>query len=126
MDLAGLFLPRLRIRRAPLESRNPPHPEDLERLEELREQGSKLHLPHPVRAFVAIETEEAARQVGERLQKDGYQCTLRAAQDGSWVVTAIISMVPTKGALTRLREEAGRVASEYGGSYAGWDAPVVY
>ena len=34
--------------------------------------------------------------------------------------------VPTPGAITRLREQLESVSAEQGGSYRGWDAPVVY
>lgn len=122
----GLFLPRFNLRRQPFESRGPAHPDDVEQLEDLRQQGSKLDLPHPVRAFLVFDSEDDGRQAGERLGKEGYQCSLRAAQDGSWVLTAVIRLVPTGGALTRLREQAEEAASDNDGSYRGWNAPVVY
>jgi len=126
MDWLGMFVPRINLRRPPTESLSPPHEYDLDRLEELREQGSRLDLPHPVRGFTVFDVEPAARQAGKMLQKEGFSCTVRAAPDGSWVTTAVTRMVPTPGAITRLREQMEAVAAEHGGNYRGWDAPIVY
>jgi len=125
MDWRGLFLPRIN-RKQPRESRNPPNREDLDRLEELREQGSRLKLPHPVRAHLVFDSETSARRAGDVLSKEGFSCTVRSAPDGSWVLTAIVQVVPTPGALTKLREQFEAVTAAYGGSYRGWDAPIVY
>ncbi|HKA09671.1 MAG TPA: ribonuclease E inhibitor RraB [Candidatus Dormibacteraeota bacterium] len=125
MDWRGLFLPRIN-RKPSRESRNPPNPEDLERLEELREQGSRLKLPHPVRGHLVFDSETSARQAADPLSKEGFSCTVRSAPDGSWVLTAIVQVVPTPGALTKLREQFEAVTAAYGGSYRGWDAPIVY
>src|SRR5215472_3003200 len=125
MDWLGMFVPRINWRK-PFDSLSPPQEDDLDRLAELREQGSRLNLPHPVRGFVVFDEEPAARQAGELLHKEGYRCTVRAAADGTWVITAVINVVPTPGAITRLREQFEAVASANGGTYRGWDAPVVY
>ena len=126
-DWLGMIVPRalLRRRKPPRISLNEPDPDDEVRLAELREQGSRLRLPHPVRAFLRFESEAAARQGADRLQREGYRCQLRAEQDGHWTVTAITQMVPRIGAITYLREEMKKVGDELGGTYAGWDAPVV-
>jgi hypothetical protein len=126
MDWLGMFVPRLGFRKPSTESLNPPEEEDVERLAELREQGSRLNLPHPVRGFLVFEGEVPARQAVELLRKEGYHCTVRAGPDGVWVVTAVIHVVPSPGAITKLREQFLAVASAHGGSYRGWDAPVVY
>jgi Regulator of ribonuclease activity B len=126
MDWLGMFVPRINWRKPSLESLNAPENEDLERLAELREQGSRLNLPHPVRGFLVFEGETAARQAAEMLGKEGFGCTVRAGQDGSWVTTAVMHVVPTPGAITKLREQFEAVTSANGGTYRGWDAPVVY
>jgi Regulator of ribonuclease activity B len=126
VDWLGFFLPRFGTRKPLLESLSPPAQADLERLDELREMGSRLALPHPVRAYLAFPTEAVARGAREQLQKEGFNCQLRASADGSWVVTAILQLVPTPGAITRLREQLEEVASAMSGSYRGWDAPLVY
>ncbi len=120
-----MFVPRI-ARRQPRESLNPPHEQDLERIQELREQGSRMTLPHPVRAYLAFDTEKPAREAGGLLGKDGFSCTVRSSPDGSWVLTAIVQVVPTAGAITRLRERFEAITRSLGGSYRGWDAPVVY
>jgi hypothetical protein len=126
VDWLGFFVPRLKLRRSPLESLAPPGEEDLARLADLREMGSRLDLPHPVRAFLALPDEGRARAVGEQLGRDGFSCQLRSGADGSWVVTSVTRMVPSPGAITRLREQMEAVASASDGSYRGWDAPPVY
>ena len=125
MDWLGMFVPRI-SRKAPTESLNEPAEDDLDRLAELREQGSRLDLPHPVRGFLVFGVETSARRAAEQLQKEGYRCTVRAAADGSWVITAIIQVVPTAGAITKLREQFEVVGRDHEGTYRGWDAPVVY
>jgi hypothetical protein len=128
MDWLGMFVPRplLRQRRPPRESLGEPDQADLDRLAELREQGSRLHLPHPVRGFLVFDAEDPARQAAELLRKEGYRCAIRAVQDGTWVITAVTQLVPTPGAITKLREQLVAVTSAHGGTYRGWDAPVVY
>jgi hypothetical protein len=126
VDWLGFFVPRLDWRRSSVESLSPPDPDDLDRLDELRELGSKLKLPHPVRAFLAFPEEPAARAAADLLARDGFGCAVRVEQDGSWVVTAVTRLVPTPGAITRLREQARSVTDLQGGTYRGWDAPVIY
>ncbi|HEY4026508.1 MAG TPA: ribonuclease E inhibitor RraB [Candidatus Dormibacteraeota bacterium] len=126
MDWLGMFVPRINLRKPSMESLNEPDEEDLDRLAELRELGSRLNLPHPVRGFLLFEGEATARQAAGMLGKEGFGCTVRAAQDGAWVVTAVLRVVPSPGAITRLREQFESVTSAHGGSYRGWDAPVVY
>ena len=126
MDWLGFFVPRFKLRRQPPESLSPPREDDLERLEQLREMGSRLNLPHPVRTFLAMPSEARAREAGEQLEKDGFSCQLRALADGSWTVTAIMQLVPTPGAITHLREEMETVAQTLEGSFDGWNAPPVY
>jgi Regulator of ribonuclease activity B len=126
MDWLGMFVPRLNWRKPSTESLNAPDNDDLERLAELREQGSRLNLPHPVRGFLVFPAEAAARPAADLLRREGYHCTVRAVPDGSWVVTAVIRVVPSPGAITRLREQFEAVTSAHGGSYRGWDAPVIY
>src|SRR5256885_3844229 len=126
MDWLGMFVPRLNFRKPSIESLSPPEEEDLERLAELREQGSRLNLPHPVRGFLVFEAEASARQAAELLGREGFGCTVRAGQDGSWVTTAVMQVVPTPGAITKLREQFEAVTSANGRTYRGWAAPIVY
>jgi hypothetical protein len=126
MDWLGMFVPRINLRRPQTESLSEPQEADLDRLAELREQGSRLNLPHPVRGFLVFEAEAQARRSAEALQKEGFRCTIRAAQDGTWLTTAVITVVPTPGAITKLREQFEAVTGAHEGTYRGWDAPVVY
>src|SRR5438270_10610963 len=126
MDWRGWILPRFGGRRSPLESRSRPDPADLDQLDELKVRGSKLELPHPVRAFVSFDDEATARAARDLLEKQGFKCQLRTSAQGGWTVTAISQLVPTPGAVTRLREQVQDVARNLSGTYGGWDAPLVY
>jgi regulator of ribonuclease activity B len=125
LDWLGFFVPRFKIRKQPPESLRPPREDDLERLAGLREMGSRMDLPHPVRSFLALPGEAQAREAGEQLEKEGFSCQLRAAADGSWVVTSVMQIVPTPGAITHLREKMEAFASTFEGTFRGWDAPPV-
>ena len=126
-DWLGMIIPRplLKKRKPPRISLAEPHPDDLERIAELEAQGSRLKLPHPVRAHAQLENESSARSLIELLDKEGYRCKLRAEQDGHWTVIAVMEMIPSKGGITFLREEMNRFCQESGGTYLGWDAPIV-
>lgn len=126
MDWLGFFVPRFGQRRQPTESLNEPHSDDLDRLEELRAQGSRLELPHPVRAYLVFPEERVARDASALLEKEGFTCSLRAGGERGWVVTAVTRLIPTPGAITKLREQAEALTSVHGGTYQGWDAPAVY
>jgi hypothetical protein len=126
MDWRGWVLPRFGGRKPPAESLSTPDPADLQRLEELGVRGSRLELPHPVRAFVAFDDEATARAACELLTRDGFKCQPRTSRERGWTVTAVREMVPTPGAITRLRERMEEVARNLGGSFGGWDAPPVY
>lgn len=127
VDWFGWFVPRVLLRRpARTTSLAPPATEDLEQIEELRIRGSRLELPHPVRAFVAFESERSAEHGRDALEHEGFSCRLRSAGGGAWMVTAVSSIIPSPGTITRLRERVGEVCSPLGGEYAGWEAPVVY
>jgi hypothetical protein len=126
MDWRGVFLPRINMPNRLRESLSPPHEEDVERLAELRDQGSRLNLPHPVRGYLVFETEGPARQAAEQLEKESYACAVRTAPDGTWVTTAVTRLVPTPGAIAHLRDQLGAVSAAHGGTYRGWDAPPVY
>ena len=126
MDWLGWFVPRFGRRTLPPESLAPPAAEDLLVLDELRAEGSKLQLPHPVRAFVSFDAEADARSAMEMLDREGYRSYLRAGAEGRWTVTAIQSMIPTPGAVTKMRENLTALAATLGGEYLGWQAPPVY
>lgn len=126
-DWLGMIIPRplLKKRKPPRISLAEPNPDDLERLAELEAQGSQLKLPHPVRTHLQVDDEASARGAIGQLDKEGYRCRLRAEQDGHWTVIAVMDMVPSKGGIAFVREEMDRIAKEIGGSYLGWDAPIV-
>jgi len=126
MDWLGWFVPRFGRRTLPPESLAPPVDDDLEVLAELRAEGSKLQLPHPVRAFIRFGAEADARSAIEALDKDGFRSHLRAETEGGWTVTAVQSMIPTPGAITKMRENLSALAGTLGGEYLGWQAPPVY
>jgi hypothetical protein len=126
MDWLGFFVPRFKLHKEPPESLSSPREDDLERLDQLREMGSRLTLPHPVRTFIQVSSEARARTACEQLEKEGFSCQLRALAEGSWMVTSVMRIVPTPGAITHLREQMETVAQTLEGSFDGWNAPPVY
>ena len=126
MDWLGWFVPRFGRKTLPPESLAPPAEVDLATLEELRADGSKLHLPHPVRAFLGFDVEADARGAMDLLDSEGYRTHLRSDPQGRWTVTAVMSMIPTPGAITKMRETLTAHATATGGEYLGWQAPPVY
>jgi hypothetical protein len=126
-DWKGMFIPRrLTQRPQPFESLATPAVADVAQLEELRAGGSRLELPHPVRAFVRFRDEAGARSAMDAMERDGFATRIRAEQDGSWTVTAVYTLIPTPGGITKIRELLVAAAEPYDGRYLGWQAPLVY
>ncbi len=126
-DLFALVIPRslLKRRKPPRVSLSEPLPEDLEQIEELRIQGSRLKVPHPVRVFVSFEDENAARAATDFFAKEGFRCTVRADAVDRWTLIGVISLVPDPKVITWLREQMGAWTKELDGTYLGWEAPIV-
>ncbi len=127
MDWQGWFIPRGLARRpkTPL-SLAPPAEEDVAKLGDLEAAGSRMKLPHPVRCFLLFDGEPEARAVMELLEKEGTRSQLRAEPDGRWTLTVVEMLVPSPGAITRLREMLTAAAEGQGGRFLDWTAPVVY
>ena len=125
MDWTGWFLPRTR-RREPLESLSPPDPDDVARLEDLRAAGSRLELPHPVRCFLVFDSEAAARAFLESLDREAIRGQLRAEAEGGWTAIVVQTVVPTPGAITKVRETLTALAEVHEGRFLAWTAPPVY
>jgi len=126
LDWRSWFIPGRPARKGPPESLAEPAADDLDRIEELRQAGSKLNLPHPLRNFMVVPTEAAAQQGKDALGEEGFACTVRALPDGRWMVTAVTRLVPRPGMVTRMREQVEAVAATLDGEYAGWESPLVY
>lgn len=126
-DWLGMIVPRtlLQKRKPPRISLATPDPEDLERIEELKQRGSRMRVPHPVRSFLTCPSEKAANDASQALQQEGHRCRLRAEQDGTWTVIAVMPIVPNRVAITYLREEMTRAGRSVGGSYLGWESSAV-
>lgn len=126
-DLFALVIPRalLKRRKPPRVSLAEPTEEDLDRIQELRLQGSRLKIPHPVRAFVRFEDEKGAREAMEFFAREGFRCTLRTDAADSWIVVGVINLVPDPKVITWLREQMGSWTKDLSGTYLGWDAPIV-
>lgn len=126
-DLFALVIPRalLKRRKPPRVSLAEPSEEDLARIEELRIQGSRLKIPHPVRAFIRFPDEKRAREGMEFFAKEGFNCTLRTDAADAWTVIGIINLVPDPKVITWLREQMETWNKDLSGTYLGWDAPIV-
>jgi hypothetical protein len=120
------LLPQRPGPRLPPESLNEPLPIDLQRLDDLRTAGSKMKLPHPIRSHLYFTTEKDARSAIDMLKDDGYSVQIRAEGDASWRVTGVTRLVPTPGAITRMREQLEAICASMEGQYEGWESPLVY
>lgn len=125
-DWLSWIVPRRPGPRLPPESLAEPHPVDVARLDELRDAGSRLKLPHPIRTHLYFPTEKEARSAMDALSPEGYSLQVRAEANDRWRVTGVIRLVPTPGSITHMREQLEALALTMGGEYAGWDSPVVY
>ncbi|MGI8564353.1 MAG: ribonuclease E inhibitor RraB [Candidatus Dormibacter sp.] len=126
MDWLGWFIPRGLLHRPVTESLAPPDPSDLTQLDELRDLGSRLELPHPVSALLEFASEKEALSAVDALGRDGFACKVRALPNGRWSLRATSTLVPTPGTITRLRERLSASCETLNGTYVGWDAPPVY
>ena len=126
MEWRSWVLPGSGRPKGPLDSLRDPEQEDLERIAELRSNGSKMRLPHPCRNFVELKTEKQARDAMEALAQEGYACQLRSLSENRWLVIAVIHIIPRPGLITRMRDTIEQVAKNLEGAYNGWEAPLIY
>ena len=99
---------------------------DQQVLDQLREVGSNLSLPHSIEHFLYFPEEAAAREVASALAAEGYRAEARPGADGKdWLVLASHTVVPSprQVATNTLRME--KLAASFGGEYDGWGAGVV-
>lgn len=127
MDWQGWFLPRSLTQRKPrLTSLTPPAEEDLAKLRALRDAGSKMNLPHPVRCFLIFESEEGARAVADMLQRENTQAAVRSEPSGRWTLTVVQHVVPDPAVITKVREALTAAAAAQDGRFVDWTAPLVH
>lgn len=110
----------------------PPRPsagldsQDVAGLQGLAQAGSDLTKPHTAEFYLLFPTEDAARNVVEKIAALGFATSVRpAAQGGEWEVQAVKETVLTDEELKRARYLFGRLAKAGGGRYSGWEAGVV-
>jgi len=95
---------------------------------QLRKLGSDLSKPHPVEFFLYFPTEVGANRVADKLATQGFTSTVKPAASGSslpWHTFATLQIVPTIGAMAKLRAELSELSASEGGEYDGWGTPLV-
>lgn len=109
----------------------PPRPsagldaQDIEGLQALVQAGSDLSKPHKAEFYLLFPTEDAARNVVEKIAALGFATSVRpAAQGGEWEVQAVRLTVLTDEELKRARYLFTKLAKAGGGRYSGWEAAV--
>jgi hypothetical protein len=101
--------------------------QDAQVIEQLKNAGSDLSKPHPIDFFLYLPTEESANRTAETLRGLGYEIKRvdRAATGSGWLVLASRTFVPTESALLQSGQELESSAKSNGGTYDGWEAPVI-
>lgn len=105
------------------------HQDDLTVLGQMNAHGADLRLPRTVDYFVHFPTQEAAIAAMARVQADGYDCDVTAATDATsnpWTLVAKKPGVVLADAdsVARARDLFDGLASDHGGTFDGWGAPI--
>lgn len=99
---------------------------DLAVIAQLEAAGSDLSKPHEIEFFLYFPSEQAANHAASRLRNASFGVEVQLGADGTrWLCLATRSLVPTHDALASSRALLEALASELGGEYDGWGAPVV-
>ena len=74
-----------------------------------------------VRHFIYLPTGEAAHNVAQVLEREGWDTAVHAGED-VWLVAAGCLRVLTEPLVRETRARLASLAAAYGGSYDGWEA----
>jgi hypothetical protein len=74
-----------------------------------------------VRHFIYLPTSEAADNVSQVLEREGWDIAVHAAED-VWLVVAGCLRVLTEPLVRETRARLASLATAHGGSYDGWEA----
>ena len=99
----------------------PPLDHDAALIEQLRASDADLSKPHVIDFYLYLPTEDAARAVLERAQRDGYRGDVSISADGNgWLCLLHKDLVPAHATMTQERRRLTKLAVDAGGEYDGW------
>ncbi len=98
-----------------------PRDADLRVLERLRELGCNASRPRGTRHFIYAPTREDAQAIAGVLERQGWETSIQEDVEIA-LVTASCLRVLTGPLVRETREHLTALASQYGGSYDGWEA----
>jgi regulator of ribonuclease activity B len=106
-------------------ARKPEDP-DVAGLSQLERSGDKMSAARPIRFYLYLHDEEAARSVAAAIQPLGFTSVVRpAAQGPGTLCLATKSVTPTPENLHAIRKQLTTALREFGGEYDGWESPLV-
>jgi hypothetical protein len=98
-----------------------PRDADSRVLQHLHALGHDPRQARGVRHFIYLPTGEAARNVAQVLEREGWDTAVHAAED-VWLVVAGCLRVLTEPLVRETRARLASLAAAHGGSYDGWEA----
>jgi hypothetical protein len=95
-------------------------------IEKLRESGTDLRKPLAVDVYLYFPSEAAANSVADSMRGSGYSAEVRAPRKDvpDWACVAKKPMLVTSAGMHDVRAKLTALASQFGGEYDGWEAPV--
>lgn len=108
--------------------------QDQEVLRSLATAGSDLSRPHPIDFYFYFPRREWATAAARVLAQEGFLVAIRGPRIPWWKrpfvraphkVEAHKSVVPTEDTIFALTDRLNALAKEHGGTYEGWEAPVL-
>ena len=99
---------------------------DAKVLNQLKQAGSDLTKPHPVRFYLYFPDRKNAAEAGRILEEKGYVTVVRKGADEiSWLCRATISIPPAIETIKEITKELIKLSSDLEGEYDGWEAPII-
>lgn len=92
-------------------------------LDHLARRGCDPSLPRESRHFLYFGVPAAAESVASTLRADGWTTRVERS-DGAWLLVARRVAALTSRAVRERRSQLEALASEHGGFYDGWEAPL--
>jgi hypothetical protein len=99
---------------------------DLKAIDQLRQRGADLSLPHEVLNYFLCREEDSARSLANWMQVWGYEArVLPPRGTHGWEVRVIVRIEPSVDHVLEMRGEMERLARRFGGQYDGWEVEEV-
>ena len=90
-------------------------------VEQLKQLGDDLSLPHTLEFQFRFPTQAAAEQAALRIKPTGFEVSVKAdTRDSAWMCVATKAMIPDLVLLQKIHAEFDSLATSSGGRYEGW------